>query len=131
MTAPGRARQERIYREGVSGARPRVPTGPDELERRARRAMSRRADAYVTGGAGAETTMRANRAFRLTVARSGRGVRPPCTRVEVVSVDDGEPVLYWELAPREAARLVRELRADLAGMQAAEFIALWEGADER
>ncbi len=59
MTAPGRARQDRIYRDGVSGARPRVPTGPDELERRARRAMSRRADAYVTGGAGAETTMRA------------------------------------------------------------------------
>ncbi|HET8604540.1 MAG TPA: alpha-hydroxy-acid oxidizing protein [Marmoricola sp.] len=58
---PGRARQEAIYRAGVFGERPRVPTGFAELERRARRRMSRKAWAYVYGGAGAGATMAANR----------------------------------------------------------------------
>ena len=40
-------------------------------------------------------------------------------------------VLYWELPAKQAARLVKQLRADLAGLDAEEFIALWEGADER
>ena len=80
--------------------------------------------------------MRANRAYRLIVTRGGREpafLAEPARhdRVEVVAVDDGEPMLYWELAPREAARLARELRADLAGMEAAEFLALWQGADGR
>ena len=78
--------------------------------------------------------MRANRVYRLIVTRGGRepaflADRGRRDRIEVVSVDDGEPVLFWELAAKEAARLARELRADLAGMEAGEFIALWEGAD--
>lgn len=107
MTAPGRARQERIYREGVSGARPRVPTGPDELERRARRAMSRRADAYVTGGAGAETTMRANRAAfarREIVPRVLRDVGERDLAVELFGRTLPAPLL---LAPIGALDLVR------------------------
>lgn len=58
----GRDRQSAIYLAGVGGTRPRVPVRADALESRARRAMSRRAYAYVAGGAGAEATMRANRA---------------------------------------------------------------------
>lgn len=50
-------------------------------------------------------------------------------RIEVVSIDDGELLLYWELPAKEATRLLRQLRADLAGLEAAEFLALWEGAD--
>jgi isopentenyl diphosphate isomerase/L-lactate dehydrogenase-like FMN-dependent dehydrogenase len=61
-TGPGRARQSEIYRAGVLGHRPAVPTDFAELERRARRVMSRLAWAYVAGGAGAGSTMRANRA---------------------------------------------------------------------
>ena len=113
MTAPGRARQERIYREGVAGARPRVPTGPDELERRARRAMSRRADAYVTGGAGAETTMRANRAAfarREIVPRVLRDVGERDLAVELFGRTLPAPLL---LAPIGALDLVRR-GADLA-----------------
>ncbi|MEJ8279376.1 alpha-hydroxy-acid oxidizing protein [Pseudonocardia spirodelae] len=113
MTAPGRARQERIYREGVSGARPRVPTGPDELERRARRAMSRRADAYVTGGAGAETTVRANRdafARREIVPRVLRDVGERDLSVELFGRTLPAPLL---LAPIGALDLVRR-GADLA-----------------
>ena len=78
--------------------------------------------------------MRANRLYRLIVTRGGRepaflAERGRHDRVEVVSIDDGEPILYWDLPAKEASRLVRELRADLAGMEAEEFIALWEGAD--
>ncbi len=78
--------------------------------------------------------MRANRAFELTVTR---GDRKPAfladeariDRIEVVSIADGELLLYWELPARQASQLLRRLRADLAGLEAEEFLALWEGAD--
>lgn len=78
--------------------------------------------------------MRANRAFHLIVSRGGHepvflADRRRLDRIEVVSVDDGELLLYWELPAKEAATLVRRLRADLAGLEAEEFLALWEGAD--
>jgi isopentenyl diphosphate isomerase/L-lactate dehydrogenase-like FMN-dependent dehydrogenase len=57
----GRARQARIYQEGVSGRRPRIPVAWARLEQAARRAMSRAAYAYVAGAAGLEETMAANR----------------------------------------------------------------------
>jgi hypothetical protein len=79
--------------------------------------------------------MRANRAYHLIVSRAG--LEPAfladadrLDRVEVVSIDDGEVVLYWVLPPKDAARLLRALRADLAQLEAGEFIAAWEGADE-
>ncbi|MEP6856562.1 MAG: alpha-hydroxy-acid oxidizing protein [Pedococcus sp.] len=58
---PGRLRQGLIYRAGVLGHRPAVPADAAELERRAMSAMSARARAYVGGGAGEGSTMRANR----------------------------------------------------------------------
>ncbi|WP_241248940.1 lactate 2-monooxygenase [Rhodococcus sp. X156] len=58
----GRARQSAIYRDGVLGRRPAVPTDFAELERRARKASSAKAWAYVAGGAGEGQTMRNNRA---------------------------------------------------------------------
>ncbi len=60
--APGRLRQMEVYVTGVGGARPRAPVAPDALEAEAARAMSREAAAYIIGGAGSESTMRANRA---------------------------------------------------------------------
>ena len=78
--------------------------------------------------------MKANRAYHLIVSResyepafladTGR-----LDRIEVVSIDDGEVVLFWVLAPKDAARLLRALRTDLAQLRAEEFIAAWEGAD--
>jgi lactate 2-monooxygenase len=59
---PGRVRQAAIYRAGVSGEVPKVPTSFAELEKHARKAMSKRAWAYVFGGAGEGATMAANRA---------------------------------------------------------------------
>jgi len=38
-------------------------------------------------------------------------------------------VLYWDLPAKEASRLLRSLRADLAQLDADAFIARWEAAD--
>jgi hypothetical protein len=78
--------------------------------------------------------MKANRVFHLIVTRGGRepsfmADRRRVDRIEVVSIDDGELLLYWELAPKDASTLLRRLRADLVGLEAEEFLALWEGAD--
>lgn len=79
--------------------------------------------------------MKANRAFRLIVSREGHEpafLADPkrLDRIEVVSIDDGELMLYWDLPAKAAARLIKRLRADLVGLEAEEFIALWEGADD-
>jgi hypothetical protein len=78
--------------------------------------------------------VRANRAFHLIVSREG--LQPAflsgpdrLDRIEVVSIDDGEVVLYWVLPAKEASKLLRALRTDLAGLDANEFIATWGGAD--
>jgi hypothetical protein len=78
--------------------------------------------------------MKANRAYHLIVSREG--LEPAfladakrLDRIEVVSIDDGEVVLFWVLPPKDAAKLLRALRADLAGLGAEEFITAWEGAD--
>ena len=57
----GVLRQTAIYRAGVSGRRPRVPTDATKLEARARKAMPSEAFAYIAGGAGTGATVRANR----------------------------------------------------------------------
>ncbi len=79
--------------------------------------------------------MRANRAFRLIITREGLepaffADRDRLDRIEVVSIDDGEVVLYWDLPAKEAAKLLRSLKADLAGLAAGEFIERWAGADD-
>jgi hypothetical protein len=78
--------------------------------------------------------LKANRAFDLTVSRGG--LEPAfladperLDRIEVVSVDDGEVVLYWDLPAKDASRLLKALRIDLVGMDAEEFLRTWEGAD--
>jgi lactate 2-monooxygenase len=56
--------QYEIYGRGLAGERPRMPVSAAELEQRARETLSAEAFGYVAGGAGSETTMRANlRAF--------------------------------------------------------------------
>jgi hypothetical protein len=79
--------------------------------------------------------VRANRAYELTVSRGGLepaflADRGRLDRIEVVSIDDGEVVLYWDLPAKEAARVLKALRADLIEMDADEFIDRWRGADD-
>ncbi|MEU1971480.1 alpha-hydroxy-acid oxidizing protein [Microbacterium sp. NPDC019599] len=57
-----RLAQSEVYRAGISGARPRVPVDPVALEAAAQKALSPEAFAYISGGAGAERTVAANRA---------------------------------------------------------------------
>jgi hypothetical protein len=78
--------------------------------------------------------LKANRAFDLIVSRGG--LEPAfladpdrLDRIEVVSVDDGEVVLYWDLPAKDASRLLKALRTDLVGMETEEFLRTWEGAD--
>ena len=78
--------------------------------------------------------MKANRLYHLIVSREGREPAflsdPSRTdRIEVVSVDDGEVILYWDVDPKQASRLLRLLRADLASLDADEFFDKWLDAD--
>jgi hypothetical protein len=78
--------------------------------------------------------VKANRAYHLIAAREG--LEPAfladdsrLDRIEVVSIDDGEAILFWDLPARDASRLLRELKADLAGMDAEAFVAKWQAAE--
>jgi hypothetical protein len=78
--------------------------------------------------------MRANRAYELIVSRGGREpafmADPDRTdRIEVVSIDDGEVILYWDLGAKDAAKLLKLLRADLVSLDAEEFFDKWLDAD--
>jgi hypothetical protein len=74
--------------------------------------------------------MKANRLYHLIVSREG--LEPAFLadsdrfdRIEVVSIDDGEVVLFWELPAKEAAKLTWQLREDLVALEAEEFVAVW------
>ncbi|MCG5432187.1 alpha-hydroxy-acid oxidizing protein [Mycobacterium sp. MYCO198283] len=109
---PGRERQESIYRAGVFGRRPAVPTNFTELERAARRRMSKQAWAYVAGGAGEGTGMDRNRAAFDRWAIVPRMLRDTSRRTlstELFGRTLPAPVL---VAPVGAAGLVAQ-RADV------------------
>ena len=78
--------------------------------------------------------MKANRAYQLIVSRGGREPAfmsdPSRTdRVEIVSIADGEVILYWNLNAKDASKLVKLLRADLVNLDAEEFFDKWLDAD--
>jgi hypothetical protein len=78
--------------------------------------------------------MKANRAYELIHRRGGPApaVLADPTRVdhvEVVEIDSGEVVLFWDLNPDAARRVMRQLRGDLVQLEADEFMAAWQGAD--
>jgi hypothetical protein len=77
--------------------------------------------------------MSARRAYRLIVTRGGHGpawLAGPSRvdHVEVVAVESGEVVLFWDLPATQARRLVRALREDLSRLEAGEFLAAWRNA---
>src|SRR3954454_7952569 len=114
----GRRRQDEVYRAGVYGRRPRVPTAARALQRRARGHPRARAYAYVAGGAGDEATQRANRAAFdrwAVVPRVLRDVSVRDTSVELFGRRLPAPLL---LGPVGALELVHP-EADLAVARAA------------
>lgn len=119
----GRERQREIFLQGVSGARPVVPTDARLLEARARAVMSAEAFAYVAGGAGLERTMAANRAafdrWRI-VPRMLRDVSARELGVELFGTKLPAPVLLAPIGVLEMAH--RD--ADLAVARAAAALGL-------
>ena len=116
--APGRRRQMEIYVTGIGGRKPLVPVAPAELEARAAAKMSKAAAGYVIGGAGAETTMRANRAAfdrHRFVPRVLRDVSSRNLAIDLFGRRHRAPVL---LAPIGVLELVAG-EADLAVAEAA------------
>jgi hypothetical protein len=78
--------------------------------------------------------MKANRAYRLILTRGGRApaLLADTSRVdhiEVVEVDTGEVVLFWDRPPQAATKLARALRADLSQLQDEEFLARWANVE--
>lgn len=117
---PGRARQGLIYRAGVLGHRPQVPTDFAELERRAEQCMSPRAWAYVAGGAGEGATMRANRAAFERWQIVPR-MLPGATRRDLAATVLGQPLpTPLLLAPIGAAGLAHADSDVLIGRAAAQ-----------
>jgi lactate 2-monooxygenase len=107
-----------VYRAGVYGRRPQVPTVYRALAREARRRLDARAYGYVAGGAGDEATQRADRtAFDAwsVVPRVLRDVASRDTSVELFGRRLPAPVL---LGPVGALELVHR-EADLAVARAA------------
>ena len=43
----------------------------------------------------------------------------------MVEIDTGEVVLFWDTRPRHTGKLARALRADLAQLEADEFVRTW------
>jgi hypothetical protein len=79
--------------------------------------------------------MKANRAYRLIVTRAGRAPAlladaERVDHIEVVEIDGGEVVLFWDRPPHATSKLARALREELSRLEADEFIARW-GAVER
>jgi hypothetical protein len=74
--------------------------------------------------------VKANRAYRLIVTRAGRApalLADPgrIDHIEVVEIDSGEVILFWDRPAQAASKLARALRADLAQLEAEEFLARW------
>jgi isopentenyl diphosphate isomerase/L-lactate dehydrogenase-like FMN-dependent dehydrogenase len=117
----GRRRQNEVYRAGVFGHSPAVPTVARRLQARAKQALNARAYAYVAGGAGDEVTQRANRvAFDrwAVVPRVLRDVSRRDTSIELFGRRIPAPLL---LAPVGALELVHD-EADLAVARAASSL---------
>jgi hypothetical protein len=78
--------------------------------------------------------MKAKSAYRLIVTRGGRAPAlladaDRVDHIEVVDIDDGEVVLFWDLPPQAASRRARALREELAQLDAQEFLARWSTVD--
>jgi hypothetical protein len=79
--------------------------------------------------------VRASRAYDLIVTRSGRtpawlAGSERIDHVEVVAIDSGEVVLFWDLPAPQAGRLARALREDLGRLEAEQFLEAWRAAGE-
>lgn len=117
------ARQLAAYRAGLDGRAPTIPIAPEALEARACTTLSREAFGYLSGGAGAEDTMRANlaafRRWRIE-PRMLRDISRRDWRTEIVGTELPAPVL---LAPI-AAQGIMHPEGELAVARAAASLGI-------
>jgi hypothetical protein len=78
--------------------------------------------------------MRAKAAYELTVTRTGlapgRLASPDrFDHIELVRLEDLEPVLFWDVPARETGRVEAALRADLERLDADDFLSSWAAFD--
>jgi hypothetical protein len=78
--------------------------------------------------------MKANRAYRLIVTRAGKAPAlladaERIDHIEVVEIDGGEVVLFWDRPAHAASRMARALREELSQLDADEFIARWSAVE--
>jgi lactate 2-monooxygenase len=115
--------QLEIYGRGVGGWRPELPIAAHELEEQAGRTMSAQALGYVSGGAGAERTMRANldafARWRI-VPRMLRDVSVRSLRASVFNTQMPAPIM---LAPVGVQSIVHP-EGELAAARAAAALEL-------
>ena len=117
---------KRLEAATAEARRRRRARRPRDRDRRARLPRRPRAGA----GRGRARGMKANREYELSVRKAGRGpalLRGPgqTDHVEVLEIATGEIALFWDTEPAQTGRLARALRADLASLEAAEFLAKW------
>ena len=79
--------------------------------------------------------MKAHDAYRLIVRRGG--IAPALLadasrvdHVEIVEIDSGEVILFWDLAPHEATRRARAVRQELGRLSPEEFLSRWATVDQ-
>lgn len=79
--------------------------------------------------------MRACEAYRLIVKR--RGILPAMLashdrvdHIEIVEIDSGEVVLFWDCDPQRAKLMARMLREELRQLDAEEFLDRWRAATD-
>jgi hypothetical protein len=69
--------------------------------------------------------VRAGRVYELIVRKGPRLDPERIDHIEVLDIASGEVELFWDTFPDQTGKLARALRADLASMDAGEFIATW------
>lgn len=65
--------------------------------------------------------MRAKNRYRLIVRPAGLD----SSALEIVDIDEGEAVLFWDLLRRDARTVSRMVRADLDALDDREFLERW------
>jgi hypothetical protein len=79
--------------------------------------------------------MKAKSAYRLIVTRAGRAPAlladaERVDHIEIVEIDGGEVILFWDLPAHAASRMARMLREDLSQLEADAFIARWSAVEQ-
>jgi hypothetical protein len=69
--------------------------------------------------------MKANRAFELIVTKGNRLDPNRIDHLEILEVDSGEVVLFWDTLRSQTGKLARALKRDLAQLEDEAFLAKW------